>query len=125
MADQAEATPRPTTSVPPLVPGQPEKQPPQQGFDSLLLMLVAMGLIFYFLLIRPESKRRKEKEALLSALKTRDKVVTVGGLHGTVVEVDGDEVVLLVDPKKDVKLRFRRSSVEAIQASEEKEKDKR
>ena len=124
MADQAEATPRPTTSVPPPPPGQPGA-PPQGGFDSLLLMLVAMGLIFYFLLIRPESKRRKEKEALLSALKTRDKVVTIGGLHGTVVEVDGDEVVLLVDPKKDVKLRFRRSSVEAIEASAEKEKDKR
>jgi preprotein translocase subunit YajC len=125
MADQAEATPRPTTSVPPAPPGQPGAQPPQGGFDSLLLMLVAMGLIFYFLLIRPESKRRKEKEALLNALKTKDKVVTIGGLHGTVVEVDGDEVVLLVDPKKDVKLRFRRSSVEAIEASEDREKDKR
>jgi len=85
-------------------------------------MLVAMGLIFYFLLIRPESKRKKEKEALLSSLKPKDKVVTVGGLHGTVVEVDGDEVVLLVDPRKDVKLRFRRSSVDMVAAAEEREK---
>jgi preprotein translocase subunit YajC len=96
--------------------------PPQGGMESLLIMLVAMGLIFYFLLIRPESKRKKEKEALLNSLKARDKVVTIGGLHGTVVDVDGDEVVLLVDPKKDVKLRFRRSSVDIIESAEEKEK---
>ena len=118
--EQPEATPKTSTGVPPAGPlGQPQ---PQGGFDSLLIMLVAMGLIFYFLLIRPESKRKKEKEALLNSLKSKDKVVTIGGLHGTVVEVDGDEVVLLVDPKKDVKLRFRRSSVDLIEAAEEKEK---
>jgi len=101
-------------------PSQPP--PPSDQGGSLLIMLVAMGLIFYFLLIRPESKRKKEKEALMSSLKPRDKVVTVGGLHATVVEVDGDEVVLLVDPKKDVKLRFRRSSVDMIESAEGKEK---
>ncbi|MGD0090076.1 MAG: preprotein translocase subunit YajC, partial [Planctomycetota bacterium] len=71
--------------------------PPQDPSMNLLVLFVPMGLIFYFLLIRPESKRRKEKEALLNALKPKDKVVTVGGLRGTVVEVDGDEVVLLAD----------------------------
>lgn len=80
-------------------------------------MFVPMILIFYFLFIRPEGKRRKEKEALMAGIKPKDKVVTIGGLHGTVVEVEGEEVVLLVDAKKDVKLRFRRTAIDVVEAA--------
>ena len=88
----------------------------------MLVMLVPMFIIFYLLIIRPENKRRKEKESLLGAIKPKDKVVTIGGLHGTVVEIDGDDVVLLVDSKKDVKMRFRRSAIDSIQAPPQEEK---
>lgn len=87
-------------------------------------MLVSMGLIFYLLVIRPESKRRKQKEALLSGLKPKDKVLTIGGVYGTVIEVDGDEVVVLVDPRKDIRLRYRRSAVDAVIDAEGKDKGK-
>ncbi len=77
-------------------------------------------IIFYLFFIRPQSKERKKKEELLSSVKVKDKVVTIGGLHGVVVEVEGDEVVLLVDPKKDVKMRFRRSAIGEVFNQEEK-----
>jgi preprotein translocase subunit YajC len=98
--------------------GTPPPQP--GGLDSLLITFVPLMIIFYLFFIRPENKRRKQKEELLAAIKPKDKVVTVGGLHGSVVEVEGDEVVLLVDPKKDVKLRFRRSAIDTIETPEEK-----
>ena len=90
------------------------------GIEQLLVIFAPFGLVFYFLVIRPENKRKKQKESLLAALKTKDKVVTIGGLHGTVAEIDNDDVVLLVDQKKDVKLRFRRSAIESIEQQEEK-----
>jgi preprotein translocase subunit YajC len=118
-AETAPATsPAPTTTTtgtgtPSGAGGPPPANP---GLD-MLVMFVPMILIFYFLFIRPESKRRKEKEAVMAGLKKNDKVVTIGGLHGTVVEVEGEEVVLLVDAKKDVKLRFRRTAVDIVEAA--------
>jgi preprotein translocase subunit YajC len=97
-------------------------QQPGAGLDQLLIMVVPMILIFYFLFIRPENKRRKQWEAMLNEIKPKDKVITKGGIVGTVVEIDKDEMVLLVDPKKDVKLRFRRAAVEMVEHPEEKEK---
>ena len=61
---------------------------------SYIIMLVAMLAIFYFMLIRPENKRKKEAEQLRSALKTGDKVTTIGGIQGTVVSVKDDKFVL-------------------------------
>ncbi len=59
-----------------------------------LMPFVLMIAIFYFLLIRPQQKRAKEHRAMLSALKRGDKVVTSGGLHGTIVEARDDVVVV-------------------------------
>ena len=55
---------------------------------------ILMFAVFYFLLIRPQQKRAKEHRAMLSALKRGDKVVTSGGLHGTIVEAQDDVVVV-------------------------------
>jgi preprotein translocase subunit YajC len=122
LADQTEL--KTSTGTPSGQPGMPER-PPSGGMGELLVMLVPMILIFYFVFIRPENKRRKEKEALLGSVKPKDKVVTIGGLFGTVVEIDGDEIVLQVDPKRDVKLRFRRSAVDVVVRAEEKTEEKK
>ncbi len=61
---------------------------------SMLITFLPMILIFYFLLIRPENKRKKEAEALRSALKKGDKVTTIGGIVGTVVDVKEDKFVI-------------------------------
>jgi preprotein translocase subunit YajC len=63
------------------------------GLDFLLPM-VAIFLIFYFLMIRPQQRRQREQEQMLKAVEKGDKVVTTGGLHGTVVGTT-DEVLTL------------------------------
>lgn len=64
------------------------------GMTSTIIMLVVMLGVFYFMLIRPENKRKKEAEQLRSSLKTGDKVTTIGGIVGTVVNVKEDKFVL-------------------------------
>ena len=61
---------------------------------SYIFMLVAMLVIFYFMLIRPENKRKKEAEQMRNALKTGDKVTTIGGIQGTVVSVKDEKFVI-------------------------------
>lgn len=109
-------------------PGAPPGGPPQRqasGGDMLLQMLtlfIPLGLVFYLLVWRPESKRRKEREQILNAVKVRDKVVTIGGVYGTVLEIEKDEIVMQVDPRKDVRLRVRRSAVDQVEQSASDEK---
>ena len=57
-------------------------------------MLVLMLAVFYFMLIRPENKRKKEAEEMRSAVKTGDRITTIGGIMGTVVHVKEDRVVM-------------------------------
>ena len=64
------------------------------GMGSSIFMLVAMLGIFYFMLIRPENKRKKEAEEMRSAVKTGDKIVTIGGIIGTVVNVKEEKIVI-------------------------------
>ena len=64
------------------------------GMASTLVMLVLMIGIFYFMLIRPENKRKKEAEQMRSALKVGDEITTIGGITGTVVSVKDDKFVI-------------------------------
>jgi preprotein translocase subunit YajC len=82
------------------------EDPPAAGGSSIytILMFVALGLVFYFLLIRPQSKRRRETAAMQSKLGIGDEVQTVGGLFGTVTDVDNEAVTVEAAPG--VELRF-------------------
>lgn len=64
------------------------------GLLSMLPMLLIMVGVFYFMLIRPESKRKKEAEQLRSNIKNGDRITTIGGVVGTVVDVKGDTFVV-------------------------------
>ena len=64
------------------------------GMGSTLIMMVLMIAIFYFMLIRPENKRKKEAEQMRSSVKEGDKITTIGGITGTVVDVKESRVVL-------------------------------
>jgi len=104
--------------------------PPGGGAESagpggMLTSLVPFALIigiFYFLIIRPQSKKRKETEKMLSALKKGDRIVTIGGIHGTVQTVRETTVIIKVDDN--VKLEFLRSAVSSVLASREDKEDK-
>ncbi len=69
---------------------------PAQGnpLASTIIMLVAMIAIFYFMLIRPENKRKKEAETLRNNVKVGDQITTIGGIVGTVVNVKEEKFVI-------------------------------
>ena len=64
------------------------------GMGSSIIMLVAMLGVFYFMLIRPENKRKKEAEEMRSSVKTGDRITTIGGISGTVVNVKETKIVI-------------------------------
>jgi len=92
--------------------------PPSQGGDgggslmSTLLMFALIIGIFYFMILRPQQKRQKEREKMLSAVKKGDKIITAGGLHGTIAGMD--EKTILLEVATNVKLKFDRSAVASI-----------
>ena len=69
-------------------------------------------LIFYFLVIKPQKDKQKEQKTLIDTLKKNDEVVTVGGIHGTVVLVKDKTVVVRVDDN--VKIEFDKESVTSV-----------
>lgn len=79
---------------------------------STLIMFGAIFAIFYFMIIRPQQKKAKEREKMLSEVKKGDKIVTGGGIHGTIAGLD--EKTVLIDVGNNVKLKFERSAVSTI-----------
>jgi preprotein translocase subunit YajC len=82
------------------------------GIMSVLPLMIGMFAIMYFLIIRPQQKQRRERENLLRAIKKGDRVVTTGGLYGTVVGLSEHTVTLKVADQ--VKLEFERSAIGRI-----------
>ena len=114
------------TFILPLLMGAPQGGEGQvQGGDPFLNLLpfAAIILIFYFLLIRPQSKKRKETEKMIAALKKGDKIVTIGGLYGTIQSVKETTVIIKADDN--VKLEFLRSAISSVisQSSSKEEKN--
>nr|WP_245605612.1 preprotein translocase subunit YajC [Thermicanus aegyptius] len=83
-------------------------------------MIVLLFVLFYFLLIRPQQKRQKERNRMLNNLEKGDKVITIGGLHGTIVELNDRTVVLKVSDS--VRLTFDKQAINAVLTESEKEK---
>ena len=67
--------------------------PAGMGMSSIIMLVVMFG-VMYFLMIRPENKRKKEAEAMRSALKVGDKITTIGGIIGKVVDIKEDKFVI-------------------------------
>ena len=82
------------------------------GIMSVLPLMIGMFAIMYFLIIRPQQKQKRERENLLRAIKKGDRVVTSGGLYGTVVGLSEHTVTLKVADQ--VKLDFERSAIGRI-----------
>jgi preprotein translocase subunit YajC len=83
------------------------------GFLGGILPLVLIMVIFYFLLILPAQRRQKKTAEMLRALKNGDKVVTTGGIYGTIVGLDDDSVQLRI--AEQVKVKVSRSAIAGLQ----------
>ncbi len=81
---------------------------------STVVMFGAVFLIFYFMIIRPQNKKQKAMQKMISAVKKGDKVVTIGGIHGTVHSVKDKTVVIKVDDSS--RIEFSKSALASVDA---------
>jgi preprotein translocase subunit YajC len=101
--------------------GEASGPPPIYNLGFIVLMFA----IFYFVLLRPEQRRRKDQERLIASVKRNDQVVLNSGLHGRVVTLGDTLITVEIAPK--VQVQFDRSaiqSVESLSAGETKEREK-
>ena len=82
------------------------------GMISTLIMFGAIFAIFYFMIIRPQQKRTKERQKLIESMKKGDKVITSGGMYGTVAGLD--EKTVLVEIADKIKVKLDRSAIATI-----------
>ena len=93
-------------------------QAQQSPWSGMFFMLIVLG-IFYFILILPAQRQRKKHQQLLSALETGDKVITTGGIYGTIVGLRGDVVQLRIADQ--VRIEVARSAIAGLQAQKEEQ----
>jgi preprotein translocase subunit YajC len=79
---------------------------------STLIMFGAIFAIFYFMIIRPQQKRSKEREKMLGAIQKGDKIITSNGMHGTIVGIE--EKTYLIQVSDNVKIKFEKSAVASV-----------
>ena len=91
------------------------------GMGSSIIMIVVMFAVFYFMLIRPENKRKKEAEQMRSSVKTGDKIVTIGGICGTVVNVKDTRIVIETGADQ-VRIEFEKWAISSNETAAEAQK---
>ena len=100
-------------------PAVPIGKPPQQPglFGNPLIFIVLMVAVLWFLMIAPQRKEKKKRKQMLEALSKGDRVQTVGGILGTVIELRETEVLLKVDENSNTRMRFSRSAIQSVVSS--------
>jgi preprotein translocase subunit YajC len=89
------------------------------GFGGFLIPLGLMFAIMYFMVIMPQQRQRKKMQEMLGALKAGDKIVTSGGIYGTINGIDGDSIILKISAEPQVKIRVARAAIAQVEASED------
>ncbi|MBC8550474.1 MAG: preprotein translocase subunit YajC [Candidatus Brocadiales bacterium] len=91
---------------------------------QFLPLMVIMFAVMYFLIIRPQKQKEKKRQEMISNVRKQDKIVTAGGVHGVVVSVKENEVIVRVDDAKDVKIKVDKSALTSVSvARDEKEEE--
>lgn len=103
--------PAPGTHSTTPTPAAPETASPWGGVWIPLLLLV---VVFYLLVLMPQRRERKQRDQMLSAVKKGDRVQTIGGILGTVVDIRESEIILKVDEANNTRLHFSKAAVQAV-----------
>ena len=88
-----------------------QESPGGGGAFGFILPMVLIFAIMYFLIFRPQAKKQKEHQKMVKEIKKGDKVVTAGGIHGTIAGIKEKEDILIVEIDKNVKVEMSRSSI--------------
>lgn len=91
-----------------------------EQYGTILYIVVLFGLL-YFLMIRPQQQRQKKHQEMIKALKVNDKVITVGGLYGTVVKLKEDSVILRVSDS--VRVEILKTAIGQMRLDDEEENE--
>jgi len=91
---------------------QPQGGDSGSGITSTLIMFGLIFAIFYFMIVRPQQKKQRERQKMLDAVKKGDKIVIAGGVHGTVVGIE--EKTVLVQIADNVKVKVERGSISSV-----------
>ncbi|MHC4914223.1 MAG: preprotein translocase subunit YajC [Planctomycetota bacterium] len=95
-------------------PPAPTEAPPRQDTFMPIILMVGVVLLFYFMIMRPQKKREQARRDMIGKLKTGNKVITASGIIGEVVELSDQDVVIKIDPRKDVRMRVRRAAIAGL-----------
>lgn len=89
---------------------------PPFGGMGILPFIVLIGMVFYFMVLRPENVKRADQERMRNDLKKNDRIVTIGGIHGTVVNApaEGDEVTIKLDENSPTRMRISRAAIQTV-----------
>jgi preprotein translocase subunit YajC len=86
------------------------------GLLGLFLPFLLVFIVFYFFIIRPQKKREESRKTMIAAVRKGDRIVTIGGVHATVLKVDETSVLAEVD--SNVKLRFDKNAIASVGAGD-------
>ena len=90
----------------------------------IFMMLLAIGVLFYFLILRPQKTEQRKRDAMLQAMGKGDKVISSGGIHGTIESVDADEGIITLNVAPKIAIKFSRSAIATVvQKKNQKESD--
>jgi len=81
------------------------------GMSGLIVPMVLIFAVMYFLIFRPQAKKQKQQQAMIGALQKGDKVITSGGIYGTIVGIKENEKTLLIEIAEKIKIKITRSSI--------------
>ena len=83
---------------------------------QFLPLMVIMFAVMYFLIIRPQKQKEKKRQQMITNVRKQDRIITAGGVHGVVVSVKDNEVLVRVDDSKDVKMKVDKSALTSVSA---------
>lgn len=87
---------------------------PPPSWMPLLVTFGPIAVLFYFLLVRPNQKRERDRQGMINAIKKNDHVVTIGGIKGVVSSLEGDEIELRVDDRTGTRIVFTKSAIARV-----------
>jgi preprotein translocase subunit YajC len=86
---------------------------------SLLIMIVPFGLLFYFMLVRPQKKEQKRFNEMMSGLEVGDVIVTTGGFYGVVIDISEEDVIVEFGNNKNCRIPMRKTAIAQVEKAEQ------
>jgi preprotein translocase subunit YajC len=90
------------------------KAKPEGGFGSMLPVVLVLGLLFYFMIIRPQKKDQKKVTDMRESMKKGDRVRTIGGMYGAITSINSDDNTVTVQVDKATKIEFDRAAIATV-----------